>query len=501
MSTEAKAEIPNGTSETTSQSRLAALVGFEEEAADQQLLETTPKLETTDAEEDTILSPKDTPTVPPHWSRGTNKAYLVLAVSAVMALIGYMAMARIFSSPIKKASQPAQNLQDFPIPASEKEDQTAKIKASLALGKQVEAVKKLNQEYLQKNQPVKQASAAKSENPSPKPKRQEVSPSPRRSSPVPQIIPRPVTQIPPPRVVTPPAKQPTVTATPEPAPDPLTTWHQLAQVGSYGQITKAKEPNNSLVKSSSDVYQQDRTVQANDSFNPSPSTTRVADANRVSSLQLPLEAASTNRVEPTTRQSMKATSPKSELQQMEREEAAILSEQPLQTKVLQATTTVSSRLVTPLFWSDDLRATDTPQVALQLEQPLVAADGTNIFPSGTRLLAQVNNVSASGLVEATVTSVIDPQGKSDREITPGIIVLQGDQGQPLIAKAKQQKQSRSRVNLGQVLEDVLNENYEDLPRNLEQRNNQNRIGSGTLWYLTADEPIELFVKQTFEFNL
>lgn len=99
--------------------------------------------------------------------------------------------------------------------------------------------------------------------------------------------------------------------------------------------------------------------------------------------------------------------------------------------------------------------------------------------------------------------MVVPQGRDTQEIalSPGTIVLTGSEGMPLIAKARRQKQPGGGVNVGQVLKDVLDQRYEDLPESLSRRSSRVSSGSGTLWYLAAGEPIELFVNQNFDLSL
>ncbi len=122
-------------SNDTNNGRLAALVGFDEQITDPGVRPPTASTIHANVEngvspgEDSPRenSPRDTPTVRPQWGRATNKAYLVLAISAVVMLVGYLAAAHLMGSPVRKQAKSDKKLQDFPIPATEVEDQTGKL--------------------------------------------------------------------------------------------------------------------------------------------------------------------------------------------------------------------------------------------------------------------------------------------------------------------------------------------------------------------------------------
>ena len=286
-----------------------------------------------------------------------------------------------------------------------------------------------------------------------------------------------------------------VAKTPEPKLDPLAVWQQLAQTGSYGQTTGGVKEN-VLVADATSKNEASAIVENQQALVVESEASNVPAFTEGNSTNKPTVTATTavQGSEPLTSEPLKVD---------EVAEAAVISGQPIRTATLLTATTAKARLATPLSWSDDLQATTAPQLALQLEQPLKASDDTAVLPIGTRLIAQVSNVSASGLVEATVISMVVPQGKNTQEIalSPGAIVLTGSEGMPLVAKARRQKQSGSGVNVGRLLKDVLDQRYEDLPESLSRRSSRAISSSGTLWYLAAGEPIELFVNQRFQLNL
>lgn len=511
---------PPPSAHDTSNGRLAALVGFNEKITDLGVRPPTASTVHADVEngvspeEDSPRenSPRDTPTVRPQWGRATNKAYLVLAISAVVMLIGYVAAAHLMGSPVKKQAKSAKKLQEFPIPATEVEDQTGKIKASLAFGDQVEAINKLNSENQQKAKPPA-SPVSKAQKPKPVAPQRETPRNTRIVSSVPPLSPRPVPlrQPQPARVTT-----PAVAKTPEPQPDPLAVWQQLAQTGSYGQTSGGVKEDvlvaDATSKNQASAIGENQQASVVDSgvgnvpaLDKGNITTKPAIT--ATAATIPTTATATQEPEPLSKPLRAMQEPETltsePLKVDEVAEAAVLSGQPIRTATLLTATTAKARLTTPLSWSDDLTATTAPQLALQLEQPLQASDGKAVFPIGTRLIAQVNSVSTSGLVEATVISMVVSQGRDTQEIalSPGAIVLTGSKGMPLIAKAKQQKQPGGGVNVGQVLKDVLDQRYEDIPESLSRRSSRASSGSGTLWYLAAGEPIELFVNQRFQLNL
>lgn len=178
-----------------------------------------------------------------------------------------------------------------------------------------------------------------------------------------------------------------------PKADPHEQWQTAAQLGSYGQISYPPSPAVAPTATMAAATQPDPTP-------PGPPTdpqqTRyTADAN------------------------------------------AILSGTPSRVISVTAGTTTAATLVTPIVWAQDLDNSEQPQrFGVQLTQPLLAADGTEALPTGTQMVAQVDTISDSGLVELSVLAVVAPTSNGNQlvAVPPGAILIQGEGGNPLMAQ-------------------------------------------------------------------
>jgi hypothetical protein len=180
--------------------------------------------------------------------------------------------------------------------------------------------------------------------------------------------------------------------------DPTERWLALSQLGSYGQSPALTQTVAPLAPSS-------RTAEAQTAIeDPSPIATPVAQ----------------RRTPPPSRDINHA------------EEAAILQEQPIAAASplpLLTGTQAPAVLETPLIWAAE---TDSPQVVVQLTEPLLMASGEVGLPAETPLVVQVEAVADSGLANLAVVSFI--QSGQEIPLSVDTLQLRGLGGTPLMAQ-------------------------------------------------------------------
>lgn len=119
-------------------------------------------------------------------------------------------------------------------------------------------------------------------------------------------------------------------------------------------------------------------------------------------------------------------------------------------KPLAVGTSAIGILVTPLIWAGESGANRSVEnrLVVQMVKPLMAADGTILFPEKTALLAQTQSISQSGLVQMSILkAVYIADGKQvEVNVPEGAIRVLGRGKQPLIANYYQKKGSQ--INLG-----------------------------------------------------
>lgn len=121
----------------------------------------------------------------------------------------------------------------------------------------------------------------------------------------------------------------------------------------------------------------------------------------------------------------------------EADAAALLSGEPRRVVAIVPGTTATGTLVTPIVWAQDLKPEQQPQrFGLQLTQPIYAADGSVALPAGTQMVAKVDAVSESGMVQLSVIAVVAPTAKGNQvvELPTGAIQIVGEAGKPLVAE-------------------------------------------------------------------
>lgn len=94
-------------------------------------------------------------------------------------------------------------------------------------------------------------------------------------------------------------------------------------------------------------------------------------------------------------------------------------------------TNARGEIITPVAWAQDISSTAG---SIELTEDLVS-NGSVIMPEGTQLTVALSAMSASGMMQLTVTSIILPEsGYEHMQIPVEAITIQGAGGQVLMAK-------------------------------------------------------------------
>ena len=371
------------------ESRIAQLVGFEQES---------PQQDSTSFEAHTI-PPEELET---EQSLSSNPfAKLALVGGATLAVV---VVAGVFLSQIMNSSnqRPRSNLVSPTVPSpaiSEAPEvnlaqEVEILKTKLALAEQVQTVRAA-QENL-RNRP-----AARVETP---PVR-ESTPTTLATSPPPivrveRIIQQPaspsvpmIQQPAPPSLPIPVALEPTPPAVVIPevsSPDPLKEWTRLAKLGSYGQVN----------------------------------TTGQSRVNTALSVPEIRTHATNLQPEPTPPQP----------------EILVSQGQSQNPKSVKVGTSAKAVLATAIFGETTrARNNDTQEdehlFVVQLKEPLKSIDGAIAVPANTELLGEIRSISEQGLLQLNVVKIISEENGEliERTLPKNAIVLRAPQGKPLIA--------------------------------------------------------------------
>lgn len=386
----------------TSQSRLASLVGFEEEVTQEQeqMLSASSDLRqeqkdtistsSSDVEPSTALDPRDASSFRPVWARPGNKAYVVLAGTSVVALLLYGISHTLFNTPLRQAQTPSDRLQEFPSP-EETRNPIGTLKVETALGDQAVALAKLNEKnQLSKHNKVTPVRVVSQKVPvrartAPRPIATPVAtrPAPRfvrepsqfRSS-YPQVrqYPRAIAPTPP-AIAQRPSAPPQVQV-PESPQDPMEQWLAASQMGSYT------------------------------SSNSKDRSTQVTQEEQIASDSLPDRETPVKYASLTTSNSSRSRLDEQvDSDDYQAQEYPILQEKPRQ--FIRAGTTAKATLATSLAWDESEKSLDEDgDVVIVLDEPIIA-DGAVMLPEGSQLIAKVQSLYDSGLVRLVAVAAIN----------------------------------------------------------------------------------------------
>jgi hypothetical protein len=97
-------------------------------------------------------------------------------------------------------------------------------------------------------------------------------------------------------------------------------------------------------------------------------------------------------------------------------------------------------LETPVVWSANINSHNSHiqnKFVVKLTQPLLSNIGEEAIPANTLLSAEIQEVDSSGRVTAVVTAIL--KDGTEYTLRPGTIVIQGKEGEPLIANQYRDK--------------------------------------------------------------
>lgn len=191
--------------------------------------------------------------------------------------------------------------------------------------------------------------------------------------------------------------------------DPDEAWQKALAVGSYGQSS-------------------DRTIAAAQSIATSEQPAQlIDDSPRSQEEVIPAPQ------EPT----VGATVGDNQQSRYEADEQALLSGIPRHTVAITPGEIATARLMTPIVWAQDLKAEQQPQrFVLQSSQPIYGTDGSVALPAGSQMVAKVDAVSNSGMMQLSIVQAVVPTSNGNQviEIPAGTMFIAGEGGQPLVAK-------------------------------------------------------------------
>lgn len=192
--------------------------------------------------------------------------------------------------------------------------------------------------------------------------------------------------------------------------DPNEAWRRALAVGNYGQnddrmIASAAQP---MAASDQPAQPNEVTVRSQDETNVPPQETTIARS-VIDNQQSRYEA----------------------------DAEALLSGIPRHTYAIVPGTIATAKLITPVVWAQDLKAEQQPQrFILQLSQSIYDAAGSVVLPAGSQMVAKVDAVSNSGMMQISVVEAVVPTSNGNQmvEIPDGTMFVAGEGSQPLVAK-------------------------------------------------------------------
>jgi hypothetical protein len=182
--------------------------------------------------------------------------------------------------------------------------------------------------------------------------------------------------------------------------DPATQWNTLAMLGSFG-----------------------RTGMSNDDKLSSSAPTAKE-----------LEPGTANRTNPGKEhqfypQPSQRQSPKQQtLGDTNDAELRVIEGVPIRRLVPGASAAAS--LSTSLLWSQEFK--EEQRFVVALAEPLMGVNGTQVIPAGQQIVFVVKGIDSNGLVQTFATSIIDQEG-NEEPLPPSAITVQADQERPLQA--------------------------------------------------------------------
>lgn len=336
------------------------------------------------------------------------------------------------------------------------ENPEGQLKTQLALSKQADELKQIDEESRKKKREglrpkeLKETTAVSTPTPKSTVTPAPVTPQPTYSTYRSTYTPPPTRQppLPPPvRTVVVPQSQPSPPPPPTPiaaasplnqAPvvsaqtDPMQRWQQLAQLGSYGQLSSTEIGE----LSSAEIGELGRVGELGKREREEIGRIgEIGESVRNSSPTPPAPPA------PSTPPAPPASPPLESA-----EEYRVLQGIPLRQAL--PGMAVPGVMATPVIWSEE-SSREPQRFVVTLTKPLLDADGNELMPVGQQIVFSTTAVDSHGLVMASAVAVID--SGVERTLPNSALVVQTESGQPLLAQGlfKQQIASAN-LTLGAV---------------------------------------------------
>lgn len=386
------------------ESRIARLVGFEEEAAKVKVNEVADPI----SEQPFEPQPQELATEQPLSSNPFAKLVLVGGATLAVVLIAGLFLSQMMNSSNQRprtnnliSTAPSQPIIETRQQTLEQEVEALKTK--LALAEQSQAITAAQQNL--RNRPATQVETPRintsSSNIARIPTPVQTAAAPRVVT-VERIVERPFSPVPalPPIAVAPPPAIP-VTAKPETPPsppDPLQEWTRLAKLGSYGQVTTTGQSSVQVARNIPENIPPNNNVEPPpDNYNPEP--TPPQQNNLISQAQT------------------------------------------ADSKSLKIGTSAKAVLSTAVFGettrgrNNEGEESNGNTFVLQLKEPLKTVNGDIALPANTELLAEITSISEQGLVRLNVVTVISQENGelTERSLPSNALIVRAPQGRPLVA--------------------------------------------------------------------
>ncbi len=388
---------PSTTDISEWESRIAKLVGLEEEAipSSTEIGEISQAKEIPEITADKqITDPNSVRTKQTLSANPFAKAGLVGATTLVAVVFAGGFLSQIMGGGGKQAVkrnvviQPPQP--KTPDRLEQLETEVDTLKTKLALAKQSEAVKAAQQE-LRRTKPKSEV-VKKPAPPAPIPVKNVAPPEViTKIVREPQPLPKPEIQPAPPA---PPA--------PPPKPDPMQEWQTLAKLGSYGMVTQDISEQNTAKTPSAPAKKTESPLDRSKPDLKPKSNTSIASQRKRRNSKSTVIGSSAEAVIAT----------------------AIFGE------------TTKSRRRSRSSKNNSNSSGDENIFVVRLEEPLKARDGEVVVPAGSEILTQVSSISDRGLMRLNATKVLlkDKDELIEKSITPNALTIRAPEGKPLIAK-------------------------------------------------------------------
>ncbi len=212
--------------------------------------------------------------------------------------------------------------------------------------------------------------------------------------------------------------------------DPFEQWQKLVSIGSYGEMENVSEeqsvpdggPEAVLANTETSAGQTTIPVMVNDSTS--------SPALLVSERATP-KALEVDKTEgyPTAEFAQVATYEEG-AEFIMRPPVEYETEEQRRMEIVPGTK-ARGEVIAPVAWAGDV---DGTVGAVELSEDLVSG-GAVIMPAGTQLIVSIRTMSASGMMDLQVTSIVLPSsGYEQMQIPSGAISIQGGDGQVLMAK-------------------------------------------------------------------